>query len=169
MHPNKISAGGSIRCRDKKAVLGAIIKFDGYNYALTVYHLLKVGKCGVGDSVEVEGWPGIVKEIIFNMDLAIIAVDAPENEIVFSNLGNPKIGYAYSLNGSTKNPCRIMTLGTTYHYLAYPFSSIPVPGDSGSPIIQNSKVVGILASVFYNNATAIAVSIERFMGERNDS
>jgi hypothetical protein len=55
-----------------------------------------------------------------------------------------------------------MTVGRTYHYLAFPFSTIPLPGDSGSPIIQEGRIVGILASVFYNNATGIAVALKRF-------
>jgi hypothetical protein len=56
-----------------------------------------------------------------------------------------------------------MTIGRTYHYLSFPFSTIPLPGDSGSPIIQNGNVVGILASVFYTNANGIAVSLEAFL------
>ena len=55
-----------------------------------------------------------------------------------------------------------MTLGKTYHYLSFSFQTLPLPGDSGSPIIQNGKVVGILASIFYNNATGIAISLEIF-------
>lgn len=48
-----------------------------------------------------------------------------------------------------------MTLGKTYHYLSFSFAEIPLPGDSGSPIIQKGNVVGILASVFYTNTDAI--------------
>ncbi|MGB9936756.1 MAG: SpoIVB peptidase S55 domain-containing protein [Methanobacterium sp.] len=55
-----------------------------------------------------------------------------------------------------------MTIGKIYHYLSFSFQTLPLPGDSGSPIIQNGKVVGILASIFYNNATGIAISLEIF-------
>lgn len=159
---SRIVSGGKVICRNKKAVLGAVIKYQVKNCVLTVFHLLKVGKCGLGDTVEVEGWSGEVITIIEDLDLAIIEVKAPESEFEFSNIKKPEIGSAYALNGHQKNPCQVMTVGRTYHYLSFPFSTIPLPGDSGSPIIQDKNVVGILASVFYTNAAGIAVSLEPF-------
>jgi hypothetical protein len=159
---DRITAGGRVSCKNKDAVIGAVIKYLDKNCVLTVYHLLKVGKCAIGDKVDVEGWPGIVLEIILDLDLAIIQIKNHNAPLEFSILAEPHIGSAYALKDSSKNPCRIMTVGRVYHYLAFPFSTIPLPGDSGSPIIQEGKVVGILASVFYNNATGIAVSIKKF-------
>jgi hypothetical protein len=158
----KIFAGGKVICKNKEAVLGAIIKYKDKNCILIVYHLLKVGGCGLGDLVEVDGCSGTVIKILIDLDLAIIEVEAPESELEFSRIRKPEIGSAYALNGSQKNPCQIMTIGRTYHYLSFPFSTIPLPGDSGSPIIQKGNVVGILASVFYSNANGIAVSLEPF-------
>jgi hypothetical protein len=151
---NRVAAGGRVSCRNKDAVIGAVIKYLDKNCVLTVYHLLKIGKCGLGDLVKVEGWVGKVLEIIMDLDLAVIEINTPEAPLVFSILAEPHIGPAYALKGSSKNPCRIMTVGRTYHYLAFPFS--------GSPIIQEGRIVGILASVFYNNATGIAVALKRF-------
>jgi len=159
---NRIVAGGRVSCRNKDAVIGAVIKYHNKNCVLTVYHLLKAGKCALGDTVVVEGWPGIVMEIIMDLDLAVIQIKNTNAPLEFSILAEPCIGSAYALKDSSKNPCRIMTVGKVYHYLAFPFSTIPLPGDSGSPIIQEGRVVGILASVFYNNATGIAVSIKNF-------
>ncbi len=139
----KISAGGEVICRDKKGVLGAVIKYNDKNSVLTVQHLLKVGKCGLDDPVEVAGWPAMVLEIIPELDIVIIEVKAPESQFEFSRIKKPKIGSAYALNGYKKNPCQVMTVGKTYHYLSFPFSTIPLPGDSGSPIIQDKNVVGI--------------------------
>jgi Trypsin-like peptidase domain len=159
---NRIAAGGRVRCRNKDAVIGAVIKYQDKNCVITVYHLLKVGKCALGDTVKVEGWPGVVLDIILDLDLAVIQIKNPNAPLEFSILAEPRIGPAYALKDSSKNPCQVMTLGRVYHYLAFPFSTIPLPGDSGSPIIQEGRVVGILASVFYNNATGIAVSIKKF-------
>lgn len=164
---SNIFAGSKVICRNKEAVLGAVIKYQDKSCVLTVHHLLKVGGCGLGDMVKVAGWPGEVIKIIIDFDLAIIEVKAPESEFEFSHIKKPEIGSAYALNGSQKNPCQIMTIGRTYHYLSFPFSTIPLPGDSGSPIIQNGNVVGILASVFYTNANGIAVSLEHFYTERD--
>ena len=166
---NRVAAGGRVSCRNKDAVIGAVIKYLDKNCVLTVYHLLKIGKCGLGDLVKVEGWVGKVLEIIMDLDLAVIEINTPEAPLVFSILAEPHIGPAYALKGSSKNPCRIMTVGRTYHYLAFPFSTIPLPGDSGSPIIQEGRIVGILASVFYNNATGIAVALKRFQSAMTEN
>ncbi len=158
----KITAGGKIECNQKDGVIGVVIKYNDKNCVLTAYHILRVGNCALDDIVRLNGFTGRVVEIIWDYDLAVIEINAPESEINFSEIGKPEIGPAYSLNDKKQIPCNIMTVGKTFHYLSFPFSSLPLPGDSGSPIIREGKVVGILASIFYNNATAIAVSIERF-------
>lgn len=158
----KIAAGGKLKCNGKKGGIGAVIKFNQKFHALTVYHILKVGKCGLGSFIQFNEYRGRVVEIIWDLDLAIIEIEAPESNIKLSNIAEPVIGPAYSLNGVKRINCKIMTVGKTYHYLSFPLNDLPLPGDSGSPIIQNDKVVGILASIFYNNATGIAVTIEMF-------
>jgi len=158
----KIAAGGRLVCHKKDGVIGAVIKNDDKYFVLTAYHILKVGKCGLGSRIHFNQYEGKLVEIMLDYDLAVIELDAPESEIELSYIGKPIIGPAYSLNGDKRIDCNIMTVGKTYHYLSFPFSNLPLPGDSGSPIIQDNKVVGILASIFYNNATGIAVSIEMF-------
>jgi len=101
-------------------------------------------------------------EVHWYHDLAVIEVDAPEEEIEISDIAEPEIGPAYSLNGTKRINCNVMTVGKTYHYLSFPMGDMPLPGDSGSPIIQGDKVVGILASIFFNNATGIAASLDEF-------
>jgi len=158
----KIAAGGKIECNKKEGVIGAVIRYRNENCILTSYHILRAGKCTLGDAVHLNGHQGRIIEIILDYDLGIIETDAPLSELEFSNIAKPEIGPAYSLNGSKRINCNIMTVGKTYHYLSFPFSNLPLPGDSGSPIIQDDNVVGILASIFYNNATGIAVSIDQF-------
>ncbi len=162
MFQRVIAAGGKIICNKKEGVIGAIILYSNRYCALTAYHILKVGKCELSSTVYLNGFLGEVVEIIWDHDLAIIAIIAPETEIEISNIGQPKIGPANSVNGDKRINCNIMTVGKTFHYLSFPMGNLPLPGDSGSPIIQEDKVVGILASIFYNNATGIAVSIEIF-------
>ncbi len=157
-----ITAGGKIVCNKKDGVIGAVIRNLGKYCVLTAYHILKVGECGLGDYVQVNSYPGRVLEILWDHDLAVIEVDAPEEEIEISNIAAPEIGPAYSLNGTKRINCNVMTVGKTYHYLSFPMGDLPLPGDSGSPIVQGDKVVGILASIFFNNATGIAVSLEEF-------
>jgi hypothetical protein len=101
-----------------------------------------------------------VIDILIDHDLAITDILNSKPNFKFSDIETPEIGPANALKGSFKNPCNIMTIGKTYHYLSFPFKTLPLPGDSGSPIIQNEKVVGILASVFHTNANGIAISLD---------
>ncbi|MEN4007004.1 MAG: hypothetical protein PQ975_08405 [Methanobacterium sp.] len=161
--PQKLSAGGTFKCNKKEGIIGALIKYHGKSCALTAYHVLKVGNCRLGDKISFNGIYGRVIELLMDYDLAVIEIHAPESILEFSNIGNPEIGPAYALKGNFKNPCNIMTIGKTYHYLSFSFRTLPLPGDSGSPVIQNGKIVGILSSVFHTNANGIAVSLEQFM------
>jgi hypothetical protein len=163
MKSGKISAGGSLICNNKEGIIGAVIKYKRKNCILTAYHVLKVGNCKLGDKISINGTQGHVTEILIDYDLAVIEIEGHEQDIEFSDIGMPEIGQAYALKGDCKNPCNILTTGKTYHYLSFPFKTLPLPGDSGSPIIQNQKVVGILASVFHTNANAIAISLELFL------
>ncbi|MEN6329124.1 MAG: hypothetical protein ABFC91_02400 [Methanobacteriaceae archaeon] len=156
----KISAGQEVYCHKKPGVIGAVIRYHDKNCVLTVQHLLKVGGCVKGDKVTLNRWEGRVLEIWIDYDLAVIEVQAPSSQMDLSLLGQPEIGAAYTLHGQDKNHCQIMTLGKTYHYLAFAHTALPLPGDSGSPVIQKGKVVGILLSVFYNNAAGLAASLQ---------
>jgi hypothetical protein len=155
-----ITAGQDIYCHKKPGVIGAVVRYKDRNCILTVQHLLRVGGCAEGDPVTLNGHRGRVLEIWMDYDLAVIEIQATTTQFEFSSLGEPEIGPAYTLHGLDKNPCQIMTLGRTYHYLAFAHTALPLPGDSGSPVIQEEKVVGILLSVFYNNAAGLAASLQ---------
>ena len=163
MNSEKLSAGGRLVCNNKEGIIGAVIQYKEKNCILTAYHILKVGKCKKGDKVQVGRYEGHLIEILIDFDLAVVEVYAPQSVLEFSHISRPEIGQAYALKGNIKNPCNVLTIGKTYHYLSFSFITLPLPGDSGSPIIQNGKVVGILASVFYTNANAIAISLNQFI------
>lgn len=158
-----IGPGSRIRCNKKEAVVGAVIPADGHFKVITVQHLLKVGGCHIGDPVYIEKFKGIVTRILYDLDLAIADFRLPSSLVNIVEIGSPRLGPAYSLNEGEKNYCTILSVGRTYHYLAFAHRRLPLPGDSGSPIIQDGKIVGILSSVFFNSATAIASSLERFL------
>jgi hypothetical protein len=115
----KIAAGGKLKCKEKKGVIGAVIKFKEKFHALTVYHILKVGKCGLGNFIQFNEYGGRVEQIIWDLDLAIIEIEAPESIIKLSNMGEPVIGPAYSLNGVKRINCKIRLWGKLtiiYHF-----------------------------------------------------
>lgn len=158
----KIKAGDLLKCNDKEGIIGAVLTYKNKNCILTAYHILKLGKCKLGDRVYIGEFEGILVEIFTNHDLALIEIYAHHSVLILSKIGKPEIGPAYALKKGIKNPCNVLTTGKTYHYLSFSFKTLPLPGDSGSPIIQKGKVVGILASVFYTNANAIAISLDQF-------
>lgn len=162
MKTQKVAAGGTLICNNKTGIIGAVLKYKNKNCILTAYHILRVGNCNLGDNIRINKFNGKITRILIDYDLAVAEIYAPESELEFSNIGKPEIGPAYALKGEFKNPCNIMTIGKTYHYLSFSFKTLPLPGDSGSPIIQNGKVVGILASIFYTNANGIAISLRLF-------
>ncbi len=164
MKTQKVRAGETLVCNAKEGVTGAVVKYKNKNCILTTFHVLRAGNCSLGDILKVNGFKAEVIEILFNYDIAVAEIYAPDSSLYFSDIDKPEIGPAYALKGKFKNPCSVMTTGKTYNYLSFSFQSIPLPGDSGSPIIQNGKVVGILASVFYTNANGIAVSLEILKG-----
>ncbi len=55
-------------------------------------------------------------------------------------------------------PCRVIHAGTSLLYMQFPCSDMPRPGDSGSPILQEGKVIGLLSSIMLGNCTGTAVS-----------
>ncbi|MGZ7069543.1 MAG: hypothetical protein ACXVHN_01865 [Methanobacterium sp.] len=163
MKYERLSAGGRLICNKKDGIIGAVIKYKGKNCILTAYHILKVGNCALGDKVRIGKYDGHLIEILIDYDLAVIEIYAPPSALEFSEIGRSEIGPAYALKGDFKNPCNVLTTGKTYHYISFSFKTLPLPGDSGSPIIQDRKVVGILASIFYTNANGIAISLEQFI------
>lgn len=52
-----------------------------------------------------------------------------------------------------------MATGKIYHYFSFMLRSMLILSGRGSLIIHNGKAAGILAFIFYNNATGIAVSL----------
>ncbi|MBC7100904.1 MAG: hypothetical protein H5T40_04670 [Methanobacteriales archaeon] len=158
-----IEPGSRIRCNKKEAVVGAIIPENGNFNVITVQHLLKVGGCNLGDPVYIGKFKGTITRILYDLDLAMATFKVPSSLVNLIEIGSPRLGPAYSLKEGKKNHCTVLSLGRTYHYLAFAHRSLPLPGDSGSPIIQDGKIVGVLCSVFFNSATAIASSLERFL------
>lgn len=162
-----VAAGGRISFRSINGVIGGVIKYDGKNCVLTAFHILKTAGLTQNDSVNVEGFKAVICELLPDQDLAVFELLAPDSVMSFSNIGKPEIGPAETLKGNMKRPCNIMTVGRAFHYLSFAPRSIPLPGESGSPIIQNGKIVGILSALNYNNATGMAASVEMFRNCKN--
>ena len=56
--------------------------------------------------------------------------------------------------------CRISDTSWSVSYVVLPLGNLPGPGDSGSPLVQDGKVVGLLLSLNMHTCKGIAISAE---------
>jgi hypothetical protein len=77
-----------------------------------------------------------------------------------TELGKPKLGNAMLLNSRTTFGCRITDVSWSIAYMALQPGNLPGPGDSGTPVVQCGKVVGMLLSLNMHNCRGILMSSE---------
>jgi hypothetical protein len=61
--------------------------------------------------------------------------------------------------------CRISDTSWSIAYVVLPPGNLPGPGDSGSPLIQDGRVVGLLLSLNMHTCKGIVISAEMIMRE----
>jgi hypothetical protein len=116
-----------------------------------IFH--KAGTC-----VEVEGMKGIVRRFIEDYDVALIELP-PNATAEVTHLGSATVMEdALLVNEGHTIQCRVTRAGASLLTLQFPCSDMPQPGDSGSPIVQDVMVVGLLSSVMFGNCTGTVVS-----------
>jgi hypothetical protein len=77
-----------------------------------------------------------------------------------TEMGRPRPGPATLSNAMRSISCRISEASWSIAYVILPPGDLPGPGDSGSPLVQEGKVVGLLLSINMHNCRGIAVSSE---------
>ena len=77
-----------------------------------------------------------------------------------TELGKPHLGEACLENAARKRSCRISDVSWSIAYVVLPPGDLPGPGDSGTPLMQDGKVVGMLLSFNMHTYKGIAISGE---------
>lgn len=77
-----------------------------------------------------------------------------------TQLGKPELGNAMLVNARDSMGCRITDVSWSIAYVALQPGNLPGPGDSGTPVIQDGKVVGMLLSVNMHNWKGIVINAE---------
>lgn len=77
-----------------------------------------------------------------------------------TELGKPMLGEAEIFNAMHKMRCRISDTSWSVVYVVLPPGDLPGHGESGSPLIQNGRVVGLLLSLNMHTCKGIAISAE---------
>ncbi|WP_292379428.1 serine protease [Methanosarcina sp. UBA289] len=156
-----IKSGGSFFRNGTRCTIGAVILLKGLPYMVTVSHLFQ----GEGDHLTVDGIKFAVTRILKDYDLALIEIP-PDSPVEITEFGVPAVleqaelilEQAELINETHVIQCRIVNSGASLVYLSFPRLNMPEPGDSGSPILQGGKVIGLMSSVTLNNCMGTAIS-----------
>src|SRR5512136_75851 len=91
------------------------------------------------------------------VDMAIFPVFAACEP---TDLGQPKLGNAELVNARTRMGCRVTDVSWSIAYVALQPGNPPGPGDSGTPVVQDGKVVGMLLSLSMHTWKGIMMNAE---------
>jgi len=75
-------------------------------------------------------------------------------------LARPHLGEAEISNARRCMRCRVSDTSWSVAYVVLAPGDLPGPGDSGSPLIQDGHVVGLLLSINLHNCRGIVISAE---------
>lgn len=151
-----IISGGSFLFKGTRYVIGAVLAIKGKYYMASASHIFHGS--GIGNRISVDERGGTVKMFLEDFDVALIEVDLG-CDVEITVLGSASVmDDALLFNEHHSIPCKVIRAGESLLYLQFPCSDMPQPGDSGSPIRQKGKVIGLLSSVMLGNCTGTAVS-----------
>jgi len=155
-----IAEGCLVKNKTIRGTVGAIIPYHKSVCAITAAHVIRSGNGSVGTKVMVDGYESTVIHIFNDYDLALIAI--PPQHAALSAIGRASFGPAELITCDRRIACRVVDTGRTLNRFAFPCASMPVPGDSGAPIVQKNQVIGLLSSILYNNCTGLGISSSVF-------
>lgn len=149
-----IKSGGSFFYNRKRCTFGAVISLKGLLYMVTVSHIFR----GEGDHLTVDGMKLVVTRILKDYDLALIKLP-PDSVVEITELGSAaELEQAELINDVHVIRCRVVNAGASLLFLGFQCSNMPEPGDSGSPILQAGKVIGLMSSITLDTCMGIAIS-----------
>lgn len=163
-----IKSGGSFYYKGERCTIGAVILLKGLPYMVTVSHVFRRGE---GDHLTVEGRKLTVTRIVKAFDLALIELP-PICTFEITELGSAvELEQAALINDLHSINCRVVNAGASLLFLGFQCYNMPEPGDSGSPILQAGKVIGIISSITMDTCMGIAISssvIRNLEGQRSE-
>jgi hypothetical protein len=155
-----IAEGCLIKSKTIRGTVGAVVPYEKRVCAITAGHVIRSGNGAVGSAVDVDGYDGTVIRLFNDYDLALIEV--PSKYATLSKIGRASFGPAELVTYDRRIGCRVVDTGRNLNRFAFPCANMPMPGDSGSPILQKGTIIGLLSSVLYNNCTGLGISSEVF-------
>lgn len=155
-----IKSGGSFFYKGERCTIGAVILLKGLPYMVTVSHIFR----GEGDHLTVDGKKLAVTIMLKDYDLGLVKLP-PDITFETTEFGTPAVlEQAELVNDAHVIQCRVVNAGVSLVYLAFRRFDMPEPGDSGSPILQAGKVIGLMSSLTLNNCMGTAISSKILLG-----
>ena len=150
-----IKAGSAFFHKGKRGTIGAVISFKGVLYMVTVSHILQKE----GDRLTVDGKRFAVTRILKDYNLALIQLPAG-SEVEITEFGSPAELELAELINDTRviHYCRVANSGASLLFLGFQCHDMPAPEDSGSPIVQRGKVIGMMSSTTLDTCMGMAIS-----------
>ncbi|WP_440948451.1 serine protease [Methanosarcina sp. T3] len=150
-----IKSGGPFLYKGERCTIGAVILLKGLPYMVTVSHIFRHGE---GDHLTVDGRKLTVTSILKAFDLALIELP-PVCTFEITEFGSAaELEQAVLVNDIHAIKCRVVNAGASLLFLGFRCYNMPEPGDSGSPILQAGKVIGIISSITLDTCMGIAIS-----------
>ncbi len=140
-------------------VVGAVVPWRGAFAGVAPAHIFHAAGT---HSLRVGGLACKVAYIPSDADLAFFPILGACRQTL---LARPKLGEAEMVNSQHRMKCRISDTSWSIAYVVLPLGNLPGPGDSGSPLIQDGRVVGLLLSLNMHTCKGIAISAEMIMRE----
>lgn len=150
-----IKSGGSFFYKGERCTIGAVISLKDLPYMVTVSHVFRRGE---GDHLTADGRKLTVTRILKAFDLALIKLP-PACTFEITELGSAaELEQAELVNEIHAIKCRVVNAGASLLFLGFQCYNMPEPGDSGTPVLQAGKVIGIMSSVTLDTCMGIAIS-----------
>ena len=150
-----IKAGSSFFHNRKRGTIGAVVSLKGVLYMVTVSHIFQ----GEGDHLTVNGKRFAVTRILKDRNLALVEIPS-DTEVEITEFGSPAELELAELINDTRiiHYCRVANSGASLLFLGFQCHDMPAPEDSGSPIVQGGKVIGMMSSATLDTCMGIAIS-----------
>lgn len=154
-----IQSGDQFIAGRSGGVVGAVVPWRGALAGVAPAHIFHAAGT---HNLRVGGLACKVAYIPSDADLAFFPILGACRQTL---LARPKLGEAELVNSQRRLKCRISDTSWSIAYVVLPLGNLPGPGDSGSPLIQDGRVVGLLLSLNMHTCKGIAISAEMIMRE----
>ncbi len=148
-----IKAGDIFTAGNTWGVVGALIPWGDRYIGVTPAHIFHYAKT---KTLRLNGQKTKVVYFSDRFDMAFFPLTAGCS----TALDKPRLGPATLENMFNKRCCRISNVNWSLVYVVLQPRNAPEPGDSGTPVIQDGKVVGMLLSMSLDNYRGVVISSE---------